>query len=902
MALNPGQRIGPYEVIGSLGAGGMGEVYRARDTTLDRDVALKILPPALAGDPERLARFEREAKTLASLNHPHIAHVYGLTPLSVSDATARGLVMELVEGEDLSDRIARGAIPLDEALPMARQIAQALEAAHAAGVVHRDLKPANIKLGTDAEGMRVKVLDFGLAKAAAAARSGSSDGAVNSPTITTPAITAAGVVLGTAAYMSPEQAKGRAVDRRADVWAFGAVLYEMLAGTRAFAGDDVSETLAAILRDEPDWSRLPSTTPASILRLLRRSLTRDPHARIPDIAIARIEIDEALTAVTAPAAVRGASRSRRVALIATAAASSGLVVGALVTTVILRAPRGAGSAGRVVHLAIGALDAWPQLSRDGAALVMVRDRRLLVRELSDFGERTLEGTEGASSPFWSPDGASIGFFVAGTSGTEIRSIRAAGGATRTIAAAPPRVSDTQTPPFAPFGAAWCEQGVVFSRWAKGLWRAPLAGGEQQIAPLDAVAGDQNLGYPSCLDDGRLLAVRHYQGKNAIVVIDGARRTTLVEFSAGSDSSVRSPLMTRSNAVVFERQEETLGLWSLPVDMGVTRATGPPQLLLAGALEPSYAAGMLTALTGVQRTDRFLTWVDRTGKRLGVFGQPQEWFSAPSLASDGTRLIVLGRRDDPEELWLHEERGVQRWTFTDDNRARAGNVRSPAWSPTRNEIVYVDGGAIVLRNADGGELRRVAEAPNAIHTTWTPDGSAVLYQDQRVPTGSAPAEIWIVGVHPPFAARRLVSDGREPAVSPDGTLLAYMSQATGRREVYLTTFPAPSTIWPVSTDGGRHPRWARASELVYPCGPTVGADPNSHRYLCAARIESRRPLRVGASTILFEPLPLHLRATYRGGRAFDIAADGRILISTEGVEGAPFVSLIENLAAWTRRIK
>ena len=278
MSLSTGTRVGGYEVISRIGAGGMGEVYLARDTTLDRRVALKLLPADVADDPERLARFEREAKTLASLNHPHIAQIYGV----VSTGGARAIVMELVEGEDLAARLQRGPLPLDEALVAGRQIADALEAAHNAGVVHRDLKPANVKVRPDGT---VKVLDFGLAKIAAA--SGSDPAMINSPTITSPVMTHAGVILGTAAYMAPEQARGRVVDKRADIWAFGCLLFEMLTGRRLFDGEDVSEMLASVLRTEPAWPLLPAATPEPVRRLLRRCLVREPRNRLPDIGVAR---------------------------------------------------------------------------------------------------------------------------------------------------------------------------------------------------------------------------------------------------------------------------------------------------------------------------------------------------------------------------------------------------------------------------------------------------------------------------------------------------------------------------------------------------------------------------------------------------------------------------------------
>ena len=874
MALAPGTRFGVHQITERIGAGGMGEVYRARDTVLDRDVALKVLPDQFVRDPERLLRFDREAKTLASLNHPNIAHIYGIETIG----DVRAIVMELVPGGDLRERLGRGAMPIDEVLPVVRQIAEALEVAHASGVVHRDLKPANIKIRPDGA---VKVLDFGLAKLASSDGQESGSVALNSPTMTSP-MTQAGVILGTAAYMAPEQAKGRAVDKRADVWAFGCVLYEMLTGEALFAAADVSETLANVLRQEIEWSRLPAGTPEPVRRLLRRCLVRDPRQRLSDLSVARFEIEDAQAA---PGSTPVPARSRA-GIVAGVAAAAGVVLGVVAVTSLRDQPAAAVPT-RVVQVVSGAGINYPHISPNGEAVAYVAGelQRVVVRSLATGEQRELPDTDGAVNPFWSPDSSEVAYFTNRDLGWELRAVPARGGASRVVVTSALDPDDNAGP--SPLAAgAWCAGGIVYFEGERGGLRL-VSGAGQLLQKFENPSAGATYGYPHCLPDGRVLAVRRGGGgqTNSIVVLTPTQQTTLLELPASNPVAVRFPVLVGSTHIVFERREPTVGLWVLPVKPDLSGRSGEERLIVPHGIKPSVAGSLLTYISGLRLVGRQLVWVDRKGTRLGTFGRHQGEFKTPSLSPDETQVITGGRRGSADELWLQRQDTVQRWIETE-----RGDW--PAWSPKDDLIAYAlipQPRELIVRAVNGSNPRTVTTGRGISQLSWTPKADALVY--------AGDGGVWLAPLDG-GTPRRILENAREPAVSPDGGMLAYSSAATGKREVYVTTFPAPGQGSPVSIDGGRHPRWTADGELFFACGPPSGEGPGALRALCVATIDPSRAARRGPPVTLFHAAQRDLVLITYGHRGYDISRDGsRILLQTTGREGTPAVTLVENTEAW-----
>jgi len=643
LPLTPGTRLGIYEITVLLGEGGMGQVYRATDTTLSRQVAIKILPDAFAANPERLARFEREAKMLASLNHPNIAAIYAVD----KSGGLHALVMELVEGDDLSQRISRSAIPLDEALPIAKQIAEALEAAHEQGIIHRDLKPANIKVRADGT---VKVLDFGLAKAMEPTGAMAASNSM-SPTITTPAMTQAGIILGTAAYMSPEQARGRTVDKRADIWAFGCVLYEMLTGRPAFSkGTSTADILAAILEREPEWKALPAAVPSTVARLLRRCLEKDPRRRLRDIGDIRLDLDEASTAppvnVTRRAPGRAIVRSLVTAAILVALAVIAFAIRSLTRVATVPQPTMRFTLVPPVDqpFSLSEADRDFVISRDGTRLVYVsgNDGKLMVRAIDRLDAVRLGNVTGARSPFLSPDGQWVGFFV-GVSSTELKKISMTGG---------PAISLCRGPGGAR-GAAWGQDDtIVFSTQAGKLLRVRASGGEPTVLSTpDSARGETGHIFPSFLpggqtvlftvtnvgdplDNGQIVALDLKTGRRK-VLLSGGSQPEYVETGYlvyGVTGALRA---VRFNPATLD----VMGDPVLVVDHVTTIATTG-----AGEFSLSASGALVYLPGGVIGTARSLVWVDRDGREEPV-GAPPRMYSYSRISPDGSR-VALELRDLP----------------------------------------------------------------------------------------------------------------------------------------------------------------------------------------------------------------------------------------------------------------
>jgi Tol biopolymer transport system component len=810
MALETGTRLGPYDIVSKLGAGGMGEVYRARDTRLDRDVALKILPESFAADPDRLMRFKREAKTLASLSHANIAAIFGLeeVPAAASPGgrrpPAHALVMELVEGEDLSARIARGPMPLDEAAPIARQIADALEAAHEAGIIHRDLKPANIKVRADGA---VKVLDFGLAKAVGgdAARSGEPDSSFASPTMTSPAMTAMGLILGTAAYMAPEQARGRAVDRRADIWAFGCVLYEMLTGRRAFEGDDVSTTLAGVLKDHVRWDALPPDLPPAIRRLLRRCLEKDPARRLSAIGDARLELDERDAVEPGAAAAGPPAASRRspaliAAVVAGVAATAALTLwmtasmreapGALQRVTIL-APKGQPLFRDSANLAI---------SPDGQRVAFLTgtsrsDSRLWIRTLADLAPREVEDSTGAQLPFWSPDSQTVAFFARG----RLMTAAAAGGRPQALVDAP----DGR-------GGTWSAAGViVFAASSAGrLSRVSSNGGAvTDVTALDTAKGETGHRFPAFLPDGRHFLFAALPAHAAMLDIfvgdlDSTDRTLLL-------TAESTPIYAAPGYLIYSRKGV---LVAHAFDASTRRLAGEAVPIgdTPGEMNVEYSAGWsasvasdgtLAYLSAAEMRSR-LAWLDQSGREVAAVDVPPGPYMSVSLSRDGRRAAVTElAAPEAHVSWVDLVRGG----LAPISRLGGWNAY-PVWSNDARRVAYESDRAgpidLYLRAIDGTEDEVLFQSPGLFKhiRSWSPDGQVVVYTDLSPETGD---DLWTIR---PGSDRKPELFLRTPGadafgtISPDGRWMAFITDQAGRFDAYVQAFPGPGPAHRITTGG------------------------------------------------------------------------------------------------------
>jgi eukaryotic-like serine/threonine-protein kinase len=896
-----GHTLSHYRVTSAIGAGGMGEVYRATDTTLGREVAIKVLPPEVAEDPDRLARFRREAHLLASLNHPNIAAIYGL-----EEADGRPfLALELVEGEDLKERLARGPIPVDEVIEIATQVAEALEEAHNKGIVHRDLKPANVKLSTTG---KVKVLDFGLAKAWAGDASGvrsSSPIVSQSPTLAHDA-TLAGVVLGTVAYMAPEQARGKGVDRRADVWAFGVLVWEMLTGRALFAGETVTDVIAAVVTKEPDLGALPADTPPALRRLVSRCLRKDPRQRLPDIGAARLELQELgagtsteadTVASLAPSSAERTSRTReRLAWAAAILAIAG-VAGTLAFVHLreVETPRPAARfaveapAGWDFDVAFG----WPMPSPDGRQVVFqarpsggdaTAASMLWVRPLESLTARPLAGSEGGYLPAWSPDGASLAFVAA----NEIRRLSLADGTVQRVCAVPV--------PGGEAGIDWNESGtILFSAGGTSgqIYSVAAAGGEAKpLMTLDKARGETNHHMPQFLPDGRrFLFLVGGEKVGGVYVASLATPTDRRQVVTGWRRSVYA-----SGHLLFVRDGTLL---AQPFDPEQAAPSGEPVTIASSVASwtnnaafgwfAASPAGTLAYFSGTSASTQFqLAWVDRKGTEISKLGEPGA-FAQLTLSPDERNVALeVVDAEGQYDLWVMDvARGViSRVT------AAQGSERDPVWAPDGRSLVFI------ARDSKGATLRRKGlragdpetvidggSRDELIPENWLRDGQTllVLGRDPAKDTQNVLA-VPVKGGH----AEPLLSGFRfdEPQVSPDGRWLTYVSRESGQDEVYLEPFRREGTRVRVSPAGGGQPKWRGDGRELFFTTPT------NHLMTVAVRTEGDR-VDVSLPTDLFEIRGLEGTGT----DDYAPSADGQRFLVKQSVqqERKPQLQIVTN---WT----
>jgi len=957
MSLETGTQLGVYEILSPLGAGGMGEVYRARDSKLQRDVALKILPEAMARDAQRMARFEREARTLASLNHPNIAAIYGLEE---SDGI-RALVMELVEGETLAERIGRSAgsvapgfspahaglkagstrgqgrtppsthepspqgrgwsggagpgegsrgsaLAVDDALPLAKQIAEALEYAHERGVIHRDLKPANVKINPEGT---VKVLDFGLAKVLDVQDSSVTMDMANSPTLSTMA-TQAGMILGTAAYMSPEQAKGQRVDRRADIWAFGCVLYEMLAGQKPFEGETISDVLAAVIKSEPDWTAIPETTPPSIQRLVRRCLHKDQRQRLQAIGEARITIEETLSGspiITSPLpSVEGGPEERDRARVSPlrhflpwgVAALFAILLGAAIWAPWRKEAPTPAIVSEIVappnntFTSTGNTGGVPVLSPDGRWLAFVAKdssgkQFLWVRPLDSGSAKLLPGTQDASYPFWSWDSRNLGFYAQG----KLNRIDISGGPPLVLCDAP-----------AGRGGAWNRDGkILFNTTTNSpLYEVPESGGTPKaVTTLDATRSVFSNRWPQFLPDGNhflFYARSQKPEENGIYVASLAGGKPKMLVRTGMRGIYAAPgylLYMRGNTLMAQKFDTgKLALVGDPYPIAQNLLTN---FVIASAMMTASQSGILAyqnsgGTTGTQQ----IVWFDRRGKQVGVLGE-QNNYLMPKVSPDGKKLAVsiAASNYSTANLWVFDlARGTKsRLTFS------SATDGYPSWSPDGKRIAFQsnrDGTSHLYQVASDGSM---AVAPLLVDSfsegepDWSSDGRYILFV-RRKEDSKAHAEIWalpLFGKRKPFPVVQSPFGSSEPALSPDGKWLAYVSREGGITNVYVVPFLHGSGKWQISSDGGHSPRWQHDGKELFYLSSDLG--------LMSANVStSGDSFSVGKVHTLFQAHMLGL-STIAG--AFDVTADGKkFAVITATHEPSEPLTLVTNWPALLKK--
>ena len=896
MPLSPGTRLGHYEVTTKIGEGGMGEVWQARDTKLDRDVALKVLPEAFTSDPDRLARFEREAKVLASLNHPNIGSIYGLEEAE----GVRALVLELVEGPTLADRIKQGPIPLDEALPIAKQIAEALEAAHEQGVIHRDLKPANIKVKDDGV---VKVLDFGLAKAF---HPDASDPNVSAlPTISlTAAATQMGMVIGTAAYMAPEQAKGLPVDKRADIWAYGAVLFEMLTGKKLFDAGDVSEMLASVLVKDPDISSIGSHVPAHVRSVVRHCLVKDPKERLRDIGDVRLAMKGRFeTTVNTPATPSVAPKlqvwQRPTAAIAVPlvlVAVTGLAVWSLTRPVppvpqplaqfVLLTPPG----GALRSLGV---ESEVAISPDGIRVVYASgmgapaNRRLYLRQLGELDATPIRGTEGGYAPFFAPDGQSVGFRA--VPGNPVKRVSVLGGPATTILT-----------PDSVMGLSWgVDDAIVFGS-PNGLMRVPAVGGDPEpLTTIDPDQGEADHRWPDVLPNLEGVLFTAWSGspeesRLAVVSLDTGTVSYLLTGGSQPRYSPTGHIVYGVGgtlwAVGFDADQLALTSTNpVPVvENVITRNSGAAYFSLAS--DGSLVYGIGGGVGG--GAPRSLVWVDREGREEPL-AMPLGAYGSPSVSPDGRRVAVDVFDAEGGNIWLHDlERGTET-TLTTDPALDAG----PLWTPDGERVVFSsdrDGPVALFQKLadtpEDTELIAAASDGSAViqATGWADEGQTLLYWE----AGRVPPDIGVVSMEGDRATQPLLETEfveAAPSVSPNGDWIAYDSNETGQFEVYVQRVPGLGDRQIISTDGGRQPLWSPDGRELFYRAPTG--------MMVVPVLDTEPAFRAGGPEVLFETQYYLLRS----GRTYDLHPDGQRFLMVKdaalsddaGTSASPQIVLIQN---------
>jgi serine/threonine-protein kinase len=902
MTLPSASTIGHYEILALIGVGGMGEVYRAWDSKLDRNVALKVVAAMFANDPERLARFRREAQMLAALNHPNVGSIHGLEE---SGATV-ALVLELVEGPTLADRLERGPISVKEALPIARQIAEALEAAHERGIVHRDLKPANIKVRADGV---VKVLDFGLAKALEPSPVERSAAA----TLVKHAPTEVGIVLGTTAYMSPEQARGNPVDKRADIWAFGCVLYEMLTGQRAFEGQSVSDTVARVLEREPDWARLPATLSPALRAYVRRCLQKDTRQRVQAIGDVRLALEGAFdTALqqNAPGVVAQRPRGALVALVAIVATGA---VGALAWVAMRDAeptpPRVArlqiAPAGAAAP-SIGWNDRDLAITPDGSRVIYVGNQgtQIFVRSLDALAPVAVVKGIAISGLFVSPDGQWIGFH----DGLGVlKKVAVAGGPAVTVAT-------IDTAGFS--GATWGPDDTIIlatNSVDTGLQRVSATGGPVTVLTRpDRAQGEADHFWPEMLPGGRAvlftitsLTSGADAAQVALLDLETGARKILVRggsharyVSGASGSSKRG-----DHAGGYLVYAAGGALRAMPFDLATLETSGTPVtvvpdvvMTIKGGVNAVVAGdGTLAYVLGtVEGTPRTLVWVDRQGHETPIPAPPRPYF-LPALSPDGTRIAVFAN-DQERDLWLWD---LRRTTLTRLTSAPGADVVQ-VWTPDSRRLIFTSERAgvrnLFWQAADGaGEAEPLTESPNTQYpTSVSPDGRTLIFIDEFPATTN---DVMMIDLDSHLETPLVQSpfSERNGTVSPDGHWLAYESNDSGRYEVYVRPFPdVDGGRWQVSTNGGTQPIWARSGQELFYVSPT-GA-------VMGVGVSGGPSWSATTPTLLVKEGYFTVSSWW--GRSYDVAADGQqfLLIKEGGIDGIvapPSIIVVQN---WVQELE